>query len=78
MRKEGGKLPREVAISALILPTIFKKTEIDNIVSMGCINALFAWVGRSIGIFGHIFDRKRQKQPLYRTPCDEMAYMTDL
>ena len=46
--------------------------------SMGCINALFAWVGRSIGIFGHIFDRKRQKQPLYRTPCDEMAYMTDL
>jgi len=55
----------------------FKKTEIDNIVSMGCLNALFV-VGRSIGIFGHIFDQKRQKQPLYRTPYDEIAYMTDL
>ncbi|OGR68334.1 MAG: ATP citrate synthase [Elusimicrobia bacterium GWC2_61_19] len=55
----------------------FKKSEIDNIVSMGCLNALFV-VGRSIGIFGHIFDQKRQKQPLYRTPYDEIAYMTDL
>jgi len=55
----------------------FKKAEIDNIVSMGCLNALFV-VGRSIGIFGHIFDQKRQKQPLYRTPYDEIAYMTDL
>ena len=44
---------------------------------MGCLNALFV-VGRSIGIFGHVFDQKRLKQPLYRTPYDEIAYMTDL
>ncbi|MFA7007938.1 MAG: hypothetical protein WC204_03665, partial [Elusimicrobiales bacterium] len=55
----------------------FKKEEIDEIVKMGCLNALFV-VGRSIGIFGHIFDQKRMKQPLYRTPYDEIAYMTDL
>ena len=55
----------------------FAKEEIDNIVAMGCLNALFV-VGRSIGIFGHIFDQKRLKQPLYRTPYDEIAYMTDL
>ena len=55
----------------------FKKEEVDDIISMGCLNALFV-VGRSIGIFGHIFDQKRLKQPLYRTPYDEIAYMTDL
>ena len=55
----------------------FEKEEIDNIVGMGCLNALFV-VGRSIGIFGHVFDQKRLKQPLYRTPYDEIAYMTDL
>jgi len=31
-----------------------------------------------VDIFGHIFDQKRLKQPLYRTPYDEIAYMTDL
>jgi len=55
----------------------FTKDEADGIVNMGCLNALFV-VGRSIGIFGHIFDQKRLKQPLYRTPYDEIAYMTDL
>lgn len=55
----------------------FTKEEIANIVEMGCLNALFV-VGRSIGIFGHVFDQKRLKQPLYRTPYDEIAYMTDL
>jgi len=35
-------------------------------------------VGRSIGIFGHIFDQKRLKQPLYRTSYDDIAYMTDV
>ena len=55
----------------------FSKDEIDNTVKMGCLNALFV-VARSIGIFGHIFDQKRLKQPLYRTPYDEIAYMTDL
>jgi len=55
----------------------FSKEEMDAIVNMGCLNALFV-VARSIGIFGHIFDQKRLKQPLYRTPYDEIAYMTDL
>ena len=55
----------------------FSRDEIENIVKMGCLNALFV-VARSIGLFGHIFDQKRLKQPLYRTPYDEIAYMTDL
>ncbi len=55
----------------------FTAQEIDDIVKMGCLNALFV-VGRSIGLFGHIFDQKRLKQPMYRTPYDEIAYMTDL
>ncbi len=55
----------------------FSKDEIDDIVNMGCLNALFV-VARSIGLFGHIFDQKRLKQPLYRTPYDEIAYMTEL
>ncbi len=55
----------------------FPKKEIEDIVGLGCLNALFV-VARSIGIFGHIFDQKRLKQPLYRTPYDEIAYMTDL
>jgi citrate synthase len=55
----------------------FTAQQIDDIVKMGCLNALFV-VARSIGIFGHIFDQKRLKQPMYRTPYDEIAYMTDL
>lgn len=55
----------------------FTAQEIDDIVKMGCLNALFV-VARSIGIFGHIFDQKRLKQPMYRTPYDEIAYMTDI
>lgn len=55
----------------------FTKEEADRIIEMGCLNALFV-VGRSIGIFGHIFDQKRLEQPLYRTPYDEIAYMTDI
>jgi len=55
----------------------FTKEEIDNIIELGGLNALFV-VARSIGIIGHIFDQKRLKQPLYRTPYDEILYMTDL
>ena len=58
------------------LPKLFSKDEVDEIIDLGCLNALFV-VGRSIGIFGHIFDQKRLKQPLYRTPYDEIAYMDD-
>lgn len=59
------------------MPELFKKDEVDEIIDLGGLNALFV-IGRSIGIFGHIFDQKRLKQPLYRTPYDEIAYMTDI
>ncbi len=55
---------------------LFSKEEIDQIVKLGCLNALFV-VGRSIGLFGHVFDQKRLKQPLYRTPYEDIAYMTE-
>ncbi|MDD4003939.1 MAG: citrate/2-methylcitrate synthase [Elusimicrobiaceae bacterium] len=56
---------------------LFKKEEIDEMIGLGCLNALFV-VGRSIGLFGHIFDQKRLKQGLYRTPYEDIAYMTDM
>ncbi|MFA6584109.1 MAG: hypothetical protein WCS77_07425, partial [Elusimicrobiaceae bacterium] len=56
---------------------LFTKEEVDQVVNLGSLNALFV-VGRSIGIFGHVFDQKRLKQGLYRTPYDEIAYMTDM
>jgi succinyl-CoA synthetase alpha subunit len=59
------------------MPDMFIKDEVDNIIDLGCLNALFV-IGRAIGIFGHIFDQKRLAQPLYRTPYDEIAYMTDI
>jgi succinyl-CoA synthetase alpha subunit len=55
----------------------FTKQEIDNIIKLGCLNALFV-VGRSIGLFGHIFDQKRLKQPLFRVAYDDIAYMSDI
>lgn len=64
-------------VDMLMSSGCFTKEEIDSIIDMGCLNALFV-IGRSIGIFGHVFDQKRLKQPLYRTPYDEIAYMTDL
>lgn len=59
------------------MPDLFTKENVDEIIDLGCLNALFV-VGRSIGIFGHVFDQKRLKQPLYRTPYDDIAYMTDV
>lgn len=56
---------------------LFKKAEIDEMIELGCLNALFV-CGRSIGLFGHIFDQKRLKQGLYRTPYEDIAYMTDM
>lgn len=56
---------------------LFTKEQADEIVDMGCLNALFV-VGRSIGLFGHVFDQKRLRQPLWRVPYDDVAYMTDM
>lgn len=52
----------------------FKKSEIDDVIKLGCLNGLFV-LGRTIGLFGHIFDQKRLKQPLYRHPYDDISYM---
>lgn len=59
------------------LPELFTKEEADQIIDLGCLNALFV-VGRSIGLFGHVFDQKRLSQPLWRVPYDDIAYMTDV
>lgn len=58
------------------LPELFTKEEADEIISLGCLNALFV-IGRSIGLFGHIFDQKRMKQPLYRESYDDIVYMNE-
>ena len=58
-------------------PDLFTKEQVDEIIELGCLNALFV-VGRSIGLFGHVFDQKRLKQPLWRVPYDDVAYMTDM
>lgn len=59
------------------LPELFTKEEVNEIVELGCLNALFV-VGRSIGLFGHVFDQKRLRQPLWRVPYDDIAYMTEI
>jgi len=59
------------------MPDLFTREEVNEVIDLGCLNALFV-VGRSIGIFGHVFDQKRMKQPLYRTSYDDIAYMTEV
>jgi succinyl-CoA synthetase alpha subunit/citrate synthase len=59
------------------LPELFTKEQADEIVDLGCLNALFV-VGRSIGLFGHVFDQKRLAQPLWRVPYDDITYMTEV
>jgi succinyl-CoA synthetase alpha subunit len=54
----------------------FSPQEIDEMVEIGYLNALFA-LGRSIGLIGHIFDQKRLKSGLYRHPWDDILYMVD-
>jgi citrate synthase len=55
----------------------FDKKEINEIIKLGCLNGLFV-TARAIGLFGHIFDQKRLKQPLFRQPYDDVSYMTDV
>lgn len=59
------------------LPDLFTKEQVNEIIDLGCLNALFV-CGRSIGLFGHIFDQKRLSQPLWRVPYDDIAYMTEV
>jgi ATP citrate (pro-S)-lyase len=47
----------------------------DEYIKMGALNGLFV-LGRSIGLMGHYLDQNRLKQPLYRHPWDDIAYMS--
>ena len=57
-----------------LLRAEFGKELADEYISMGALNGLFV-LGRSIGLTGHYLDQKRLKQPLYRHPWDDIAYM---
>ncbi len=52
------------------------KKEADEYIKMGALNGLFV-LGRTIGMMGHYLDQKRLKQPLYRHPWDDIAYMIE-
>jgi succinyl-CoA synthetase alpha subunit/citrate synthase len=54
----------------------FSPAEIEEMVEIGYLNALFA-LARCIGIIGHIFDQKRLKAGLYRHPWDDIVYMVE-
>lgn len=58
-----------------ILRTELGKETADQYVKMGALNGLFV-LGRSIGLMGHYLDQNRLKQPLYRHPWDDIAYMS--
>lgn len=52
----------------------FTEEGVQEIIDLGYLNAVFV-LGRSIGFIGHVLDQKRLKQPLYRHPWDDIAYM---
>jgi succinyl-CoA synthetase alpha subunit len=54
----------------------FSSAEIEEMVEIGYLNALFA-LARCIGIIGHIFDQKRLKAGLYRHPWDDIVCMLE-
>ncbi len=51
----------------------FSKEEMDEILEIGTLNGIFV-LARSIGMIGHSLDQKRNKQPLYRHPMDDIFY----
>ncbi len=52
----------------------FGKELAADYIKMGALNGLFV-LGRTIGLMGHYLDQNRLKQPLYRHPWDDIAYM---
>ena len=52
----------------------FDKELAAEYINMGALNGLFV-LGRTIGLMGHYLDQNRLKQPLYRHPWDDIAYM---
>lgn len=57
-----------------LLRTELGKELAEEYIRMGALNALFV-LGRTIGLMGHYLDQNRLKQPLYRHPWDDIAYM---
>ncbi|OQW95613.1 MAG: ATP citrate synthase [Beggiatoa sp. IS2] len=53
---------------------LFTREESDMYVEMGALNGMFV-LGRSIGLMGHYLDQKRLRQPLYRHPWDDIAFL---
>jgi len=53
----------------------FTREEVREYVDMGALNGLFV-LGRSIGLIGHFLDQNRLKQPLYRHPWDDIAFLS--
>ena len=52
----------------------FTSAEVQDYLDIGVMNGLFV-LGRTIGLIGHVLDQKRLKQPLYRHPWDDIAYL---
>ena len=53
----------------------FTQKEMDEVVELGYLNALFL-LGRTIGLIGHTLDQKRLKQGLYRQSIDDICYLS--
>ncbi|MEA2032097.1 MAG: citrate/2-methylcitrate synthase [Euryarchaeota archaeon] len=53
---------------------VYAEEEIDEIINMGTLNAIFV-LGRTIGMIGHYLDQKRHHSRLYRHPWDDVLYM---
>jgi len=51
----------------------YTKEEIEDVIYSEALNGLFV-LGRSIGMMGHIFDKKRQRAGLFRQPYDEILF----
>ena len=63
-----------VFVDILRSTRIYAEDEIDEIINMGTLNAIFV-LGRTIGMIGHYLDQKRHHSRLYRHPWDDVLYM---
>ena len=70
----GGTFTDLVAIDGEGQVTLGKTPSTPADQSIGVMNGLFV-LGRTIGLIGHVLDQKRLKQPLYRHPWDDIAYL---
>jgi ATP citrate (pro-S)-lyase len=61
-------------VDMILSCNVFERKEVDEMLEYGCLNGLFV-LGRSIGFIGHYIDQKRLKQPLYRHPWDDIAFV---